>query len=239
MSSTKKSSSKKDIQPFYKNWFFWILIAVAAGYFATRNNNQPSAPKVDYLTALKEKAFSRLDSGYVSEKLLNEKTSEDDKVELFERIPLEKLQSGTILYFGSPEESKDKFTITFINEKTAEVIVDHSAPVKGDSGNIQQKIEKGTYTIEMFEGDQVLTDNQDYPLMPKPALILSNLNYGADKGFSNLSKKFCIAKTKHFSGSQSVEIRIYPWMDPVNYPEKGQEFSFAASHELIGMSFTK
>ena len=75
-------ASKKNIQPFYKNWFFWILIAVAVGYFSTRDSNKP-APTVDYMTALRDKAFSELDSGIVSDKLLNATSSEDERDELF------------------------------------------------------------------------------------------------------------------------------------------------------------
>ena len=221
-------ASKKNIQPFYQNWFFWILVAVAIGYFSTRNSNKP-APTVDYMTALKEKAFAELDSGIVSEKLLNTKTSEDERDELFVRIPLEKLKSGTILNFGAIDDSTKRITVTILSEKTAEVSVTSQS-------STQQLAETGTYAIQIFEGSQILTDNLDHPLMQKPAIILENLSYGADKGHPALSKKYCIAKSKNINGMESAVLRIFPWFDPTNYPKKAQEFSFADNQILFGLS---
>ena len=83
------------------------MVAVAVGYFSTRNSNKP-APTVDYMTALKDKAFAKLDSGIVSDKLLNAETSEDDKEELFVRIPLDKLKPGTVLEFGSRDRKSTR-----------------------------------------------------------------------------------------------------------------------------------
>ena len=108
-------ASKKNIQPFYKNFFFWILVAVAVGYFSTRDTNKP-APTVDYMTALKEKAFSDLDSGIVSDKLLNATSSEDERDELFVRIPLERLKPGTVLAFGVKDDSTKNITVTILSE---------------------------------------------------------------------------------------------------------------------------
>ncbi|MFM6955443.1 MAG: hypothetical protein ACO3GR_08005 [Candidatus Kapaibacteriota bacterium] len=221
-------ASKKNIQPFYQNWFFWILIAVAIGYFSTRNSDKP-APTVDYMTALREKAFADLDSGIVSEKLLNTKTSEDEKDELFVRIPLEKLKSGTVLQFGVDEDSTKRITVTMLTEKSAEVSVVSQV-------SNQSVTETGTYSIQIFEGSQILTDNLDHPLMQKPAIILENLSYGADKGHPVLSKKYCIAKSKNINGMESAVLRIFPWFDPTNYPNKAQEFSFADNQVLFGLS---
>ena len=221
-------ASKKNIQPFYKNWFFWILVAVAIGYFSTRDTNKP-APAVDYMTALREKAFSDLDSGIVSDKLLNSKTSEDERDELFVRIPLERLKPGTVLDFGVKEDSNKRITVTILSEKSAEVSVISSTTTQNNS-------ETGTYSIQVFEGSQILTDNIDHPLIQKPAIILENLSYGADKGHPALSKKYCIAKSKNINGMESAVLRIFPWFDPTNYPNKAQEFSFADNQILFGLS---
>jgi len=221
-------ASKKNIQPFYKNWFFWILVAIAVGYFSTRDTNKP-APAVDYMTALREKAFSELDSGIVSDKLLNAKTSEDERDELFVRIPLERLKPGTILDFGVQEDSSKRISVTILSEKSAEVSVISS--IANQNGS-----ETGTYAIQVFEGSQILTDNIDHPLIQKPALILENLSYGADKGHPVLSKKYCIAKSKNINGMESAVLRIFPWFDPINYPNKSQEFSFADNQVLFGLS---
>jgi hypothetical protein len=221
-------ASNKNIQPFYKNWFFWILVAVAVGYFSTRDSNKP-APAIDYMAALKEKAYSQLDSGIVSEKLLNTKTSDDDRDELFVRIPLERLKPGTILDFASNEDSNKRISVTILSEKSAEVLVQSSNSTPSIS-------ETGTYEIQIFEGSQILTDNIDHPLIQKPALILENLSYGADKGHPVLSKKYCIAKSKNINGKESAVLRIFPWFDPINYPNKSQEFSFADNQVLFGLS---
>lgn len=214
------------------------MVAVAVGYFATRNSNKP-APTVDYMTALKDKAYAKLDSGIVSDKLLNKETSDDEKEELFVRIPLDKLKPGTILDFGSNNDTNHRITVTLLSETSAEVTVHDVIPVKGDSSNLQSKIETGTYSIAVFEGSQILTDNIDNPLMQKPALILENLSYGADKGHPLLSKKYCIGKSKNVNGLESPVLRIYPWLDPVNYPKSGQEFSFAKHQILFGLSMKR
>lgn len=221
-------ASKKNIQPFYKNWFFWILIAVAVGYFSTRDSNKP-APTVDYMTALRDKAFSELDSGIVSDKLLNATSSEDERDELFVRIPLERLKPATVLDFGAKEDSSKKMTVTILSENSAEVTVISSNETPKTS-------ETGTYIIQVFEGSQILTDNIDHPLLQKPAIILENLSYGADKGHPLLSKKYCIAKSRNINGMESSVLRIFPWFDPVNYPRKLQEFSFADNQVLFGLS---
>ncbi len=220
-------ASKKNIQPFYKNFIFWILVAVAVGYFSTRETNKP-APTVDYMTALKEKAFSDLDSGIVSDKLLNATSSEDERDELFVRIPLERLKPGTVLDFGVKDDSTKNITVTILSENSAEVTV--------SSHTTQNDSETGTYAIQIFEGSQILTDNIDHPLIQKPAIILENLSYGADKGHPALSKKFCIAKSKNINGTESAVLRIFPWFDPINYPSKLQEFSFADNQVLFGLS---
>jgi hypothetical protein len=231
-------ASSKNLQPFYKNWFFWVMVAVAVGYFATRNSNKP-APTVDYMTALKDKAYAKLDSGIVSDKLLNKETSDDDKEELFVRIPLDRLKPGTVLDFGSNDDTNHRITVTLLSENSAEVTVHDAIPVKGDSSNLQSKIETGTYSIAVFEGSQILTDNIDNPLMQKPALILENLSYGADKGHPLLSKKYCIGKSKNLNGLEAPVLRIYPWLDPVNFPKSGQEFSFAKHQILFGLSMKR
>ncbi|NBO69688.1 MAG: hypothetical protein EBU66_04690 [Bacteroidetes bacterium] len=231
-------ASSKNLQPFYKNWFFWVMVAVAVGYFSTRNSNKP-APTVDYMTALKDKAFAKLDSGIVSDKLLNAETSEDDKEELFVRIPLDKLKPGTVLEFGSSTDTNHHITVTLLSEKSAEVTVHDAVSIKGDSTNKQEKTETGTYSISVFEGSQILTDNVDNPLMQKAALILENLSYGADKGHPLLSKKYCIGKSKNISGVEAPVLRMYPWLDPINYPKSGQEFSFEQHQVLFGLSIKR
>ena len=231
-------ASQKDLQPFYKNWFFWILVSVAVAYFLTRNNDRP-APAVDYMTALKEKALAKLDSGIVDDKMFNEKTSEDEKEELFLRIPLDRLKPGTILHFGSNDDTNNRISVTLLSEQSAEVTVQHGVNAKGDSSSTQQMTETGTYAVAIFEGSQILTDNIDHPLMQKPAIILENLSYGADKSHPLLRKKYCIAKSKHVSGSESPVLRIFPWFDPANYPKKSQEFSFEENQILFGLSMKR
>lgn len=229
-------ASKKELQPFYKNWFFWILAIVAIGYYFSRDTQNSSAPAIDYMAALKEKAFADLDSGIVSEKLLNTKTSDDDKEEVFTRIPLDRLKVGTILSFSSASDSNNKVSVIVLSATKAQVSVQSTKSISEDSSAIQSFSDTGTYDIQIFDGSQILTDNVDHPLIEKPAIILENLSYGADKGHPGLSKKYCIAKSKNINGMESAVLRIFPWYDPVNYPNKGQYFSFTDNQVLYALS---
>lgn len=228
-------ASKKELLPFYKNWFFWILCSVAVVYYFSRDTQTSSVPAVDYMTSLKEKAFADLDSGIVSDKLLNGKSSEDDKDEVFTRIPLDKLKIGTVLSFSSSNDTNKKISVTILSPTSAEVSVQSILPSKDDVMALPIN-DSGTYNLQIFDGSQILTDNVDNPLMEKPAIILENLSYGADKNHPALSKKYCIAKSKHISGTESAILRIFPWYDPINYPNKGQNFSFTDNQVLYALS---
>jgi hypothetical protein len=230
-------SSRKNIQPFYKHWFFWILIIVATGYFFTRDTDKP-APVIDYMSALKEKALQDLDSGIVSEKLLNDKTSDDDRDELFTRIPLDRLKQGTVLHFAHSSDSTQHISVTIISDTSAQVSV-HSTQSLESTTTTQTYDDAGLYHIQIFEGSQILTDNADHPLIQKPAMILENMSYGADKKHPILSKKYCIAKSKHINGMESAVLRIFPWYDPINFPNKNQQFSFTDNQILYGLSVQK
>lgn len=231
--------SKKELQPFYKNWFFWILISIGIGYYFTRDTDTPQTPAIDYMAALREKAFTALDSGIVNEKLLNSKTSEDDKEEVFTRIPLDRLKAGSILSFASLKDSNQNISVTILSPTTAQVSVHTINPSSHDTVHPQTLSETGTYNIQIFDGSQILTDSVDHPLMEKPALILENLSYGADHAHPALSKKYCIAKSKHISGTESAVLRIFPWYDPINYPNKGQYFSFTDNQVLYALSIQR
>ncbi len=228
--------SNKDLQPFYKNWFFWILISIGIGYYFSRDTTPPARPAMDYMEALREKAFNALDSGIVNETLLNSKTSEDDKEEVFTRIPLDRLKEGSILSFASLNDSNNKISVTILSPSSAQVSVQTIHHSSKDSVNPKSITETGTYSIQIFDGSQILTDSVDHPLMEKPALILENLSYGADHAHPALSKKYCIAKSKHISGTESAVLRIFPWFDPINFPNKGQYFSFTDNQVLYALS---
>lgn len=232
-------ASKKELQPFYKNWFFWILIIVAIGYYYSRDTQSPTVQPIDYMTALREKAFADLDKGIVSDKLLDKKTSDDEKDEVFTRIPLDKLKVGTILSFSSGVDSNSNIIVTLLSDTKAQVSVQSVKISSDDSSSKQSLSDSGTYNIQIFDGSQILTDNVDHPLIEKPAIILENLSYGADNGHPALSKKYCIAKSKNINGMESAVLRIFPWYDPINYPNKGQNFSFTDNQVLFALSLKR
>ena len=228
----KKSNASQN----YKNWFISIVFISAIIYFFTRENKQNivRSTAADDLQSKLEHYMSQLDSGHISGNMLKHPLDEDDKGEIYDRVPIDKLKAGSSLIFGLATSKTDEITLTIIDASNAEIQFIRRIAENGDTNNIKETIETGLYQIQSYEGSQVLTDNDTFPPYD-PAIVLINMKYGLDKGYKNLSKKFFISKSKHRDGSTPTTIRIYPWMDPVNYPTHRQEFSYANSYEISGM----
>lgn len=232
----KKTSASQ----VYKNWFLWILFLSAATYYFTREEKKTlySPTAEDNLQSKLDQYMQQLDSGHISGNMLKNKLDENARGEIFERVPLNKLLPGSTLTFGQATPTTDEITLTILSTSSAEIQYIHRFAMNGDTNTIKESIETGIYQIQEYEGSQVLTDNDTFPSFD-PSIVLTNMQYGADKGYKSLSKKFFVAKSKHIDGTMPSVIRIYPWLDPINYPSRRQEFSFATSHEISGLNSKK
>lgn len=230
-------SKKSNTSQVYKNWFIWIVLISLIAYFFTREDKKnvvKSTPSDDLQSKLVH-YMSQLDSGHISGNMLKHSLDEDDKGKIYDRVPIDKLKAGSSLIFGSATSKTDEIALTIIDDSNAEIQYIRRTAENGDTNKIKETIETGLYQIQSYEGSQVLTDNDIFSPFD-PAIVLINMKYGLDKGYKSLSKKFFISKSKHRDGSTPTTIRIYPWMDPVNYPKSRQAFSYERSYEISGMN---
>lgn len=153
-------------------------------------------------------------------------------------MPIQKMKSGHVFYFGSTDEKYDQIMVTLTSDTTAKVLFKHRWAVNGNRDNIRENIEEGEYTIERKSNQDVVNDNEYWPLHDS-LLILTNESYGSDNGYYSLPKKFCLAKSKRPESSEPGGVRLYPWLDPVNYPSRNGEYSFSSSHELYRVDAAK
>jgi hypothetical protein len=229
----KKSSTSQ----MYKNWLIWIVLISLIAYFFTRGDKQNTvrSTAADDLQSKLGHYMSQLDSGHITGNMLKHTLDEDDKGKIYDRVPIDKLKAGSSLIFGSATSKTDEIALTILDNLNAEIQYIRRIAENGDTNKIKETIETGLYQIQSYEGSQVLTDNDIFTPFG-PAIVLINMKYGLDKGYKNLSKKFFISKSKHRDGSTPTTIRIYPWMDPVNYPKNKQAFSYESSYEISGMN---
>lgn len=221
----------------HKNWLFLLVFISLLAYFFTREDkkNIVRSTAADDLQSKLVNYMSQLDSGHISGNMLKHSLDEDDKGKIYDRVPIDKLKAGSSLIFGSATSKTDEIVLTILDDSSAEIQYIRRIAENGDTNNIKETIETGLYQIQSYEGSQVLTDNDTFSPFD-PAIVLTNMKYGLDKGYKNLSKKFFISKSKHRDGSTPTTIRIYPWMDPVNYPKSRQAFSYEYSYEISGMN---
>ena len=207
----------------HKNWLILLVFISLIAYFFTRENkqNNVSSTATDDLQSKLVNYMSQLDSGHISGNMLKNA-----------------LEAGSSLIFGSATSKTDEIVLTILDDSNAEIQYIRRIAENGDTNHIKETIETGLYQIQSYEGSQVLTDNDIFTPFD-PAIVLINMKYGLDKGYKNLSKKFFISKSKHRDGSTPTTIRIYPWMDPVNYPKSRQAFSYEYSYEISGMNSKK
>lgn len=155
---------------------------------------------------------------------------------LYKSIPLMADLSGATFIFGRSGSTnisgyKD-ISITFTTDSTASVHFVYRWARHGDTNSMVEDVEDGAYSVIKTPHDNVRTDNEYYPCFDS-VLVLRNDQYGRDNGMRLLGKRFLIARTRHRESNTGVQLRIYSWLDPVNYPSRNKEFFFLGSSELV------
>lgn len=157
---------------------------------------------------------------------------------LTEDMPIHKMKSGHVFYFGSEDSKFDQVVVTLVDDSTAKVLFKHRWAFNGNRDDIRESVEEGEYVVERKSDRDVVNDNEYWPVFDS-LLILRNDKYGFDNGYTSLAKRFCFSKSKRHDSNEKGEARLYPWLDPVNYPSRKGEYAFSSSHELYRIDAAK
>ncbi len=145
----------------------------------------------------------------------------------FKDFKIETLKSGDKLFFGS---GLDTIEVVILDSNKANVNYHHLWKFQGREDDIRSKIEEGTYIYSIIDANTIETDNNYWPPIAK-AMLLENNNFGFANGYKSLNKKFLISRNKSKS-QDSYQLRIYPWLNPEEYPSRNGEFAFNTSQEI-------
>ena len=233
-------------KPIYKRKWFLITVGIIVVIILL-----PKQKSVDDSNnnSLDDSSFNKnlinLDSGIVENVFFSTDLDGPKTREFYQRIKLDKIKAGHTFYFGDKDfgsggviRSEQKI-IKLINDSTAKVICKYRWAMNSDTNMMREApIEEGEYKVSRVEGSQVRSDNQYYPIFDK-ILLLQNNNYGFDKGYKLLPKCFCIGKDKPKDSETGISIRLYEWLDPINYPSRKGEFSFNGSREVFDIQKSK
>ena len=156
----------------------------------------------------------------------NDSESSDLPSKKYENYDLTKIKKGNILTFQ--DECKggcDKIVVEFIDSSKAKLKLNHVWDKKVGSSTVQMSENyEGIFDYSFVETKN-LKLTPDYWTLYNKGILLSNDNYGYDKGYLHLDKRYLISNSKESENSNVIMApEIYSWLDPINYPSRNQEF---------------
>ncbi len=204
---------------WYKKWWVWVGVAIVVviGMASNRGSKTGATePSTDL---------------YPSDRIIAMKVPENytKATSLLRQINLELLSKGDGIKFGGSFAGEDNANVYFLSNDTVRLKYTHKWAKNGDAKLMRAETEEGMYLVMRRANSDVTCDNEYWPLYDS-VIVLLNDSYGYDNGFKNLPKGFLIAKSR--KGEESTQLRLYKWLDPINYPSRNQEYTFTASLEI-------
>jgi hypothetical protein len=128
----------------HKNWLILLVFISLIAYFFTRENkqNNVSSTATDDLQSKLVNYMSQLDSGHISGNMLKNALDENDKGKIYDRVPIDKLEAGSSLIFGSATSKTDEIVLTILNDSNAEIQYIRRIAENGDTNHIKETIIK-------------------------------------------------------------------------------------------------
>jgi hypothetical protein len=144
----------------------------------------------------------------------------------YENYDLTKIKKGNILTFQNQcKGGCDKIVLEFIDSNKAKLKLNHvwDKTVGGSTVQMSENYE-GVFDYS-FKDTKNFKLTYDYWTLFNKGILLSNDEYGYDKGYLHLDKRYLISNIKD-SKDPNVKMspNIYSWLDPINYPARDQEF---------------
>lgn len=147
-------------------------------------------------------------------------------------IKLNTLKRGTVMIFGTGcDDGCDSIYLEFVSDNKAKLSFTSVWEPIRNSGHFRKEFYTGEYDVKFLPQNAIVSDNEYWPIFDS-LIILSNTNYGFDKGYVYLVKGYAIAKCKSKSNGTIQGPRLYKWLDPINYPDANNEYSFSTSKLL-------
>jgi len=156
----------------------------------------------------------------------NDSESNDLPSKKYENYDLTKIKKGNVLTFQNEcKGGCDKIVLEFIDSSKAKLRLNHVWD-KTVGSSIVQMCEnyEGVFDYSFVETKGLKFSNEYWALYNK-GILLSNDDYGYDKGYLYLSKKYIISNIEDRKESKiKMAPNIYCWLDPINYPARNEEF---------------
>jgi hypothetical protein len=171
--------------------------------------------------------FIALASGNNDGKMSNKEVESGEVTnEKYINYDLTKIKKGNILVFQNQcRDGCDKIILEFLESNKVKLKLDHVWDKTVGSNTIKMKeYYEGIYDYSFVETKDLKFAN-DYWAFYNKGILLSNDNYGFDKGFLYLSKKYIISNIEDRKDPKIKSApTIYSWLDPINYPSRNEEF---------------
>lgn len=171
--------------------------------------------------------FIALASGNDDGKMSNKEVESGEVTnEKYINYDLTKIKKGNVLVFQNQcRDGCDKIILEFLESNKVKLKLDHVWDKTVGSNTIKMKeYYEGIYDYSFVETKDLKFAN-DYWAFYSKGILLSNDNYGFDKGFLYLSKKYIISNIEDRKDPKIKSApTIYSWLDPINYPSRNEEF---------------